>query len=311
MRAALRLKLLKIGLPAALFLVIYGLLYLLIPRASQSRRLFDLGTDYRAQRFRQIEVFYQPSVLPEEAAEKLALEFESFVKKMGERWGESMGLKAPAAEMRLFLHSSKSDFDRYWTGPAGGGQIEASGMYRATDRALGVKLSFPLEFTERTIRHEATHMLLDLSGLVGRGSEAMPRWLNEGLAEYFEAGFQAQVEVQRMTLKAGEKPDDVTKLSLDSLLRLSPEEFISEELGYHAYRLAALFVAFLMQATDPDSAQPLYRARFLNFIRDEGRGPITLRELSRNIFGLEVEDFLKRWEAFAFQPPRAGGPRGE
>ena len=128
-------------------------------------------------------------------------------------------------------------------------------------------------------------MLLDISGLSGGGNEPMPRWLDEGLANYFEHGVEGGVN--------GGYADGEMPVPLDFLLKLKPDTFYDKEHGSDHYRESNLLVAFFMN--DNDGA---WRKDFLRFVRVSGRRYSDLAEVVVAA-GLDEETFARRFKAWA------------
>jgi len=265
-------------------------LRLVLPPLAHSRRLFDLGGGYSTVDRGFLRFYHDPKIVGKAKVEGLAKELSEFAEELVKRWGSGLGLKLPEQRVDVLLHSDEADFKRYWMRNRKSMPVtEALGLYHSQDSTIGVRDVGGLA-PLRTLRHEMVHLLIDRSGLRGgRGSE-MPRWLNEGLAMYFEGGAAGGT-----LFFYGEKPP----VSLYDLVALSPKKFYAKDTAVNNYREAVLLVAFFIEAEGGQMQRT-----FFKFIRNSSQRRGRLGELA-GPFGLDEVELERRWLAFIAKRQRA------
>lgn len=141
--------------------------------------------------------------------------------------------------MKIQLFCSESDFHAYSMAAGLGSAISDTGFYSVETREMVIYNRYGLDDSLQTIYHEASHAILRSH------PGPYPKWLNEGLAEYFEGGAPGdnslviapqtpkENRLQNM-LKNGRLPSLQSYLSLSPIdwqLRNSPEP-VSSTLGW-------------------------------------------------------------------------------
>ena len=197
-----------------------------------------------------------------DAGKPAALEVDRFMERAAALWTPLFGVPAPVAlPLEVRLHCNPADL------------IRVLGSQKPTGQATGLYLSNPTpaihvacsgeepEHPYRTLLHEGTHQFIHLGAGYrepGRPSAAPPRlavplWLNEGLASYFEAAF-----ITPDLLQPG-RPDPSRLAELQAALRRGKAPPLGKILGKRYgepfasldYAIAWGLVYTLMQEAPP------------------------------------------------------------
>ena len=172
-----------------------------------------------------------------DAASVLESSYERFSNRLGEA---DMGDEP----FRVYLFAGEAGYHRYARGILGGTPENTAGVYSP---ALGQLLIWNVpERSEmmQTVRHEGFHQYFDR--LVGDS----PRWLNEGLAEYYEnadftKGRSRQILPHPEHLRTLEARD-WKLVELEEFVRQEPEVFYGDAAGNYAQ--AWLLVHYLQES---------------------------------------------------------------
>lgn len=290
MKAKTKFAILKVAIPLCFVLTVLVVMHLVIPGASHQRRLFDLGSGYTSFQDGNIRIYYHKDGVPTEDAKVITREFKQFVHGMVELWSENLKIAIPNETIDILLHSSNADYDRYWNESKR--RTRSAGKYDPNNHTISIRANTSVRAMLRTLRHEMTHMLLDLNGLSGGANAPMAIWVNEGLAQYFENGYRGGgIENYH-----NESPP----VPLSELVLLDHKSFMTKKTVHHNYKESVLLVTFFMEAYDGK-----YQAKFLEFVRRDSRRRMTLSELAGNYFNLEEHQLLKQWVTFLSTRDRA------
>lgn len=175
--------------------------------------------------------------IDEETAYRVAQELEDAYSRYRRDLGYVEVKEQP--RFRVFVFSGEAGFQAYFDALGGGAIENVAGLYTPVLKQLLIWNLPDREQMLTTVRHEGFHQYLDSR------MDDPPRWLNEGLAEYYETS-----ELERGRWKDGAvHPSHAWILTqselpvLSEFLSMSSAEF-NRDMGRH-YALAWAFVHFL------------------------------------------------------------------
>jgi hypothetical protein len=201
----------------------------------------------------------------------------------------ALGTQPPREPIHLFLFSRKSEYEKYL------GQhfpnVPARRALYIKERGPGMVFAYRSGDFEVDVRHEGTHALLhaDLT--------LVPLWLDEGLAEYFEARYDERTFEHP---HLAEMKWQLSKINLAAKLKSTPSLEKLEELhdlkqmGANEYRQSWAWVHFMLHGS-PEAQEEL--TRFLADIRAQTPPGKLSERLRRRIPNLEQKftEHLRQW----------------
>lgn len=190
---------------------------------------------------------------------------------------------AVTRKMPFELHRDYDDYVRSSDAPG------TAGVYTGHRLVASFEQGQP-ERTWHTVQHEGFHQFVDLA----MGSDAIPIWANEGLAEYFGEGawtgdgFVTGLIPPKRLARVQELLKAQGFRSLLELMTISHEQW-NQEANVRNYDHAWMLVHFLAHA---DNGK--YADRFAQFLR-QARGVRDWQRLWASKFGADVGALEKRW----------------
>jgi tetratricopeptide (TPR) repeat protein len=183
----------------------------------------------------------------------------------------------------VYLFSGSAGFHAYAAGTTGPTHPYTLGLYSSTLKQLLIWNLPDRDTMMKTVRHEGFHQYLD------RITGEAPRWLNEGLAEYYElAGIERgnwkEGQVDRARIREMMPLEDKL-LPLADLLSMGPKEFYSKFAV--TYFQSWAFIHFLRHSTRENATL------FDEFFRCLVEG-MTGDEASEKVFGKVDLEKLER-----------------
>ena len=242
----------RVSLIVIPFLAIIVAARMLSPLIRDARIRSDLASvdDFIREDLAGVTVYRAAAVDPE-TARGLGVALAAFASELVEEWGEFFLLRPVPPPVVLEVFASSEQLATFHSEQYRETFHNLGGFYDSRSRLVAVPAPvFALE-SLRTLFHEGTHLVFDLShsGSVGR----FPIWLNEGLATYFEVtdlgggGVLELGGVDRSAMRMlAEALDSGRIRSADQVLRSGPAEFRGERNGDY-YSAAHGLVAYLME----------------------------------------------------------------
>jgi hypothetical protein len=176
---------------------------------------------------------------------------ESFRRALFLQYGRELALVERDSRFHVIIFSSQEDLMAYGEGHLGSDFARNAGFYIPDWQAMGIVGDRGRAEIERPLIHEGMHMILD--EFVEGGGHDWSRWLDEGLATYFEAstvhrsgrvrlgGYAPhQVRTLRDDYEAGRA------LTIDELLRAGGAEYEGER-NHSYYASGALLIHLLLE----------------------------------------------------------------
>jgi hypothetical protein len=199
----------------------------------------------------------------------------------------TLGIEEPREPIHLFLFERKATYENYLSKYFP--ELPARRALYIKERGPGMVFAFRSDEFEIDVRHEGTHALLhaDLS--------VVPLWLDEGLAEYFEAPYDERTfdhphladmkwQVSKVNLAARIKQTGPSLERLEELRDL-------KQMGAVEYRQSWAWVHFMLHGSSEAHDE---LTRFLNDIRAQTPPGKLSERLRRRIPNLE-QKFADHW----------------
>ncbi len=232
--------------------------------------------------------------LPLPEAARLALDLERIYHDLYAFLAPELELRDVIRPLRAWVHADESSF------PENAGNRRS--YFDVQDEALIVNASGGCE--PRTLVHEALHQFLWATGAgTSSGKADVPAWVDEGLAEYFAAGFsgppgrlsiQPGVEAPQH-FKAHALADDPYDLS--RVLTLGGDDFQASSNLALKYAQCYTLVHFCLHGEGGR-----HRAAFMDFLRGCWQGQSSMTHFKRAI-GVRERDLEAAWTAYVRQRP--------
>lgn len=269
-RSAVRI--LRIGAVIVPLAVIFLVLHLVAPGLRSEHRVGTLPEGYRSLRIEgPYEIFARPG---NAAAPMVGRVLESFRRALFHEYGRELSLVLRDSRFHVIVFSSHHDLQAFTRQNLGSDFVRNAGFYLPQDRALGIIGDRRQEEIRRPLLHEGMHMILDV--FVEGGGHDWSRWLDEGIASYFEA---STVHPGGRVRLGGFDPDHLTLLLRDhamgralpvaKLFTAGSAEFEGEE-NHSYYATTALLVHLLLEGREGT-----LRERFIRYYQQERRpGPV-------------------------------------
>lgn len=189
-----------------------------------------------------------------EQARREALKFDDFMSRLQKSYPEWQ-LERPR-DLKVYLMTSHDDFKQFGEMETGA-RFEFNGGYFSPDKHQLVVIWSPNVAV--SLRHEGTHALFH--------DQELPRWLNEGLATFFENTTdqwlgRIDAEYKALAGRALRYPE----FSLKRVLEARAADFQAEDNAVF-YAVANVMVAFFLDGSDPN-----LRQEFIKFVGDKASG---------------------------------------
>lgn len=177
------------------------------------------------------------------------------------------------------------------------GFYDREGKVLVVNAALGVDRGL--------VVHEATHQLLDVTGISGAGARGeFPPWLEEGLGEYFRATTKGppgrlaydETAIDLVSLRAQVHATETYKLS--RILVFDSGEYLATSRQDLKYAQSYTFVHFLIGAD-----RGRYRDRFFDYLRSAWVGQSSSTDLEKAL-GVKVDAIEKAWTTWVRERAR-------
>ncbi|MFG0317450.1 MAG: DUF1570 domain-containing protein [Planctomycetota bacterium JB042] len=137
----------------------------------------------------------------------------------------------------VFLFSGRAGYDAYLEDLEIETPLHSAGLYSVTLKQLLIWNLPDRDMMMRTVVHEGLHQYLDVV------SDSIPRWLNEGLAEYYEVATTGAIRSTGQVNEEHVATARLFRLPLAEFVRLPPERFYA--VGGAAYAQGWALVHFL------------------------------------------------------------------
>lgn len=229
-----------------------------------------------------------------------AYRLEEFRQVFGQMF-PGLKLEIPGVPTNVIVFKDAAGYRPFKPKRADGTADDAvAGYFQAGIGANYITLSLPEASAERfgTIFHEYVHFVMNLNF----GSDEIPAWLNEGLAEYFET---MQVSGGRTVSIGGLREDHLKLLRRSELLQLS-DLFAMDNSSVHGggdtkrslfYAQSWALLHFLAQKPGETGSQKF------DIILSLIKGTENPETAVRTAFGKTNAEFEKVLRAFITQPP--------
>ena len=279
------------------FVIVIAAAYFLSPALRERRLQVDLGRV--SDTFTRLDVgavqTYHPDSVPAEHARFLATALETFCDALVGEWGDFFRLRRVPAPMILQVFESTAQLEEFHRNRFRDEFHNLGGFYDAGSRLIALPAGPGIEAV-RTVFHEGTHLVFDLSHSKSIGR--LPIWVNEGLATYFEEsqsgpdGFSLgglNVPMARVVSDALER--GLIRGS-EQIVEAGPREFQGTDNALY-YAAAHTLVAYLLQGEEG-----AYRNAFGSYYRELLGGGRRTRGLVYFKVGKQPEEMDEGWRRF-------------
>jgi hypothetical protein len=204
----------------------------------------------------------------------------------------TLAIDEPHERIHLFLFNQKSTYDAYLQKHFPDVPTRRA-LYIKEQRGPGMVFAYRSDEFEVDVRHEGTHALLHADLAV------VPLWLDEGLAEYFEAPYERRAfdhphlsamkwQLSKVNLAARIKSSSPSLERLEDLSDL-------KQMGAAEYRQSWAWVHFMLHGS-PEAQEELIR--FLSDIRAQTPPGKLSHRLRSRIPNLDERfaDHLRQWK---------------
>jgi hypothetical protein len=184
------------------------------------------------------------------------------------------------SHFQVIVFSNQTDLMTFARDQLGSDFTRNAGFYIPDWRAMGVVGDGDLQSVVRPLMHEGMHMILDT--FVEGGGHEWSRWLDEGLATYFEASDllpDGRIRLGGLDPLLTRRLKASPPLGLIDLLRAGDEEFEGDQ-NLLYYGTSALFVHYFLTGAGDEG-----RKRFFTYYElERSPGPVPAGAFER-VFG--------------------------